>query len=165
MEMIITRSGLSTGAVYSYFKGKDEIVTAAVTEGTAQLGEVLLPIFRAPDPPPLPELVEQILNAIVEFGPRKSEIDRLVVAIHGWSHSQSDPELRNTTTAAQIRLRDGYQHVAGRLQEAGNLPPTADPADIAQLLTSITLGFIAQRALSGTADVKAHVAALQALIG
>ena len=25
-EMIIARSGLSTGAVYGYFKGKDEII-------------------------------------------------------------------------------------------------------------------------------------------
>ena len=38
MEMIIARSGLSTGAVYGYFKGKDEIINAAVTEGTAELG-------------------------------------------------------------------------------------------------------------------------------
>jgi len=29
MEMIIARSGLSTGAVYRYFKGKDEIIEAA----------------------------------------------------------------------------------------------------------------------------------------
>ena len=46
MEMIIARSGLSTGAVYGYFKGKDEIINAVVTEGTAAMGA------RArPDPP------------------------------------------------------------------------------------------------------------------
>jgi AcrR family transcriptional regulator len=32
MEMIIARSGLSTGAVYGYFKGKDEIINAVVTD-------------------------------------------------------------------------------------------------------------------------------------
>jgi AcrR family transcriptional regulator len=165
MEMIITRSGLSTGAVYSYFKGKDAIISAAVSEGTTQLGEALLPIFRATELPPLPELLEQVLNAIAEFGPDQSGIDRLVVAIHGWSHSQSDPELSTTTRAAQIRLRDGYRQAAKRLQEAGSLQPSADPAAIAQLLTSITLGFVAQRALSGTADVKAHIAALKSLTG
>src|ERR1700733_13112342 len=30
MEMIIARSGLSTGAVYGYFKGKDEIIKPGV---------------------------------------------------------------------------------------------------------------------------------------
>lgn len=165
MEMIITRSGLSTGAVYSYFKGKDAIISAAVSEGTAQLGESLLPIFTAAEVPPLPELVGQVLSTIVKFGPKNSEIDRLVVAIHGWSHSQSDPNLSATTRAAQIRLRDAYKQAARRLQEAGRLEPSADPAAIAQLLTSITLGFVAQRALCGTADIKAHVAALNALTG
>jgi TetR/AcrR family transcriptional regulator, transcriptional repressor of aconitase len=163
MEMIITRSGLSTGAVYSYFKGKESIISAAVTEGTAELADVLQPIFRASEPLPLPELVERVLNAIVEFGPHTSDIDRLVVAIHGWSHSQSDPDLRRTSRAAHIRLREAYAQAARRLQEAGGLPPSRDPADVAQLLTSITLGFVAQRALVGSADVRAHVAALNAL--
>ena len=36
--MIIARSGLSTGAVYGYFKGKDEINSAVVTDGTAAMG-------------------------------------------------------------------------------------------------------------------------------
>jgi hypothetical protein len=34
---------------------------------------------------------------------------------------------------------------------------------MAELMTSITLGFVAQRALAGSADVTAHVAALEAL--
>src|SRR5580658_4167973 len=94
MEMIIASSGLSTGAVYGYFKGKNEIISAVVTEGTAQLAEELLPILKNPEPPPLPELVGQVLNAIVVFGPRRRGIDRLLVSIHGWSHSQSDPKLK-----------------------------------------------------------------------
>jgi AcrR family transcriptional regulator len=46
MEMIIARSGLSTGAVYGYFKGKDELINAVVTEGTAAMGRRLVPILR-----------------------------------------------------------------------------------------------------------------------
>ena len=41
MEMIIARSGLSTGAVYNHFKGKDQIISAMVTEGTAAMAEQL----------------------------------------------------------------------------------------------------------------------------
>ena len=41
MEMIIARSGLSTGAVYGYFKGKDQIISAVVTDGTAAMAEDL----------------------------------------------------------------------------------------------------------------------------
>ena len=45
MEMIIARSGLSTGAVYSYFKGKDELINAVVTEGVAAMGRQLAPVL------------------------------------------------------------------------------------------------------------------------
>ena len=46
---------------------------------------------------------------------------------------------------------------------AGTLLTRDAPEGLAELLTSITLGFVAQRALAGSADVEAHVAALEAL--
>ena len=164
MEMIIARSGLSTGAVYGYFKGKDEILNAVVTEGTARLAEELLPILKNPEPPPLPELVEQVLRAIVDFGSRERGIDRLLISIHGWSHSQSDPELKATTRAAYRRLRNAYAEAVRRWQAAGTFDPAADPKGVAGLLTSITLGFVAQRALMGYADMRAQVGALEVLM-
>ena len=100
MEMIIARSGLSTGAVYGYFKGKDELINAVVTEGTAAMGGQLVPILTNPEPPPLPEFMAQLLRTITEFGQDKRDgIDRLLVSLHGWSHSQSNPELRALTRA------------------------------------------------------------------
>jgi AcrR family transcriptional regulator len=163
MEMIISRSGLSTGAVYGYFKGKDQIINAVVTEGTAQLAEDLLPVLNNPEPPPLPELVEQVLHTIADFGRHKGDIDRLVVSLHGWSQSQSDPELKAATRASYSGLRRLFLDVVRRWQGAGTFDAAASPEGVAELLTSITLGFVAQRALAGSADVGAHVAALEVL--
>ena len=165
MEMIIARSGLSTGAVYGYFKGKDELINAVVTEGTAAMGRQLVPILTNPEPPPLPEFMAQLLRTITEFGQDKRDgIDRLLVSLHGWSHSQSDPGLKAPTRAAYRRQRELFTDTVRRWQAAGTFDPTADPDGIAQLLQSITLGFVAQRALAGDADVQAHVGALEALI-
>jgi AcrR family transcriptional regulator len=164
MEMIIARSGLSTGAVYGYFKGKEQIINAVITEGTAAMARDLEPVLRNPEPPPLPEFVEQVLRAVVGFGRhKKGEIDRLFVSLHGWSHSQSDPELRAATRASYSGLRRMFLDVVKRWQSAGTVDPAADPEGVAELLTSITLGFVAQRTLAGSADVTAHVAALEAL--
>jgi len=164
MEMIIARSGLSTGAVYGYFKGKDEIISAAVTEGTAKLGEQLVPILTNPQPPPLPELAGQLLRTIEDFGQPERGIDRLLVALHGWSHSQSDPELQAATRAGYRGLRELFADTARRWRDAGQLGPGADPDGVAELLMSVILGFVAQRALTGDADVRAHVAALETLM-
>jgi AcrR family transcriptional regulator len=164
MEMIIARSGLSTGAVYSYFKGKDDIINAVVSDGTAAMGRQLAPILKNPDPPPLPEFTEQLLRTIADFGQDKHDgIDRLLVALHGWSHSQSDPGLQATTRAAYRTQRELLAGTVRRWQAAGTLDPGADPDGIAQLLQSIILGFAAQRALAGDAGVQAHASALQAL--
>ena len=164
MEMIIARSGLSTGAVYGYFKGKDDIINAVVTEGTAAMGRQLAPILKNPEPAPLPQLMEQLLGAIVAFGQHKrGGIDRLLVSLHGWSHSQSDPELKAPTRAAYRRQRELLAETVRRWQAAGTFDPGADPDGVAQLLESITLGFVAQRALAGDADVQAHADALQVL--
>ena len=164
MEMIIARSGLSTGAVYGYFKGKDQIINAVVAEGTAAMAEELAPVLTNPEPPPLPEFVGQVLRAVVGFGRHKrGGIDRLLVSLHGWSHSQSDPELKKATRASYSGLRKLFADAVKRWQAAGTFDPAADPEAVAELLTSITLGFVAQRALGGTADVERHVVALGAL--
>jgi len=163
MEMIIARSGLSTGAVYGYFKGKDEIINAAVTEGTAELGTYLAPILTMPEPPPLPDLVGRILDVIADFGNRKPGLDLLVVAVHGWSHSQSDPDLKSVVRTSYRRLRELLAQAVRRWQTAGTFDPTADADAIAELLTSVCLGFLAQRVLAGDASVQSHVAALSTL--
>jgi AcrR family transcriptional regulator len=121
MEMIIARSGLSTGAVYGYFKGKDDIINAVVADGTAAMGRQLVPILKNPEPPPLPQFAGQLLRAIADFGRDKpGGIDRLLVSLHGRSHSQSDPGLKATTrtaylppTARAVR-RDGPAVAGGR---------------------------------------------------
>jgi len=163
MEMIIARSGLSTGAVYGYFKGKDEIINAAVTEGTAELAGYLVPLLSAPELLPLPELMGRVLDVIVEFGERKPGLDLLVVAVHGWSHSQSDPNLKAVARNSYRTLRDLVAQTVRRWQAAGTFDRGADADAMAELLTSICLGFVAQRVLAGDAAVQSHVAALTAL--
>jgi AcrR family transcriptional regulator len=164
MEMIIARSGLSTGAVYGYFKGKEQIINAVIREGTAAMADHLAPVVTMPEPPAFPDFVELVLGAVVGFGQhKKGDIDRLSVSLHGWSHSQSDPELKAATRASYSGLRKLFADAVRRGQEEGTFDAMADPEGIAELLTSITLGFVAQRALAGSADVAAHVAALETL--
>jgi AcrR family transcriptional regulator len=164
MEMIIARSGLSTGAVYGYFKGKDQLINAVVTDGMAEMAEELSPVLNNPQPPPLPELMQQILQVMVNFGRyRKGNIDRLLVSLQGWSHSQIDPGLKAATRASYSGLRTLFANSVRRWQVAGTFDASANPEGVAELLTSITLGFVAQRALAGSADVAAHVASLRVL--
>jgi hypothetical protein len=60
-------------------------------------------------------------------------------------------------------VRGQFAATVKKWHAAGTVDPQADPDAIAQLIMSICLGFIAQRALAGDADPQAQAAPLAAL--
>jgi AcrR family transcriptional regulator len=167
MEMIIARSGLSTGAVYRYFKGKDELIEAAITTAAREIGAAVAPILASPDPGLPSQLVEKLLSAWVTYSRSgvgaAAGIDRMPAALHGWSHAQTDPELKAALRAGLRGFREMCVPVIKQWQTDGVVAASADPDAVAQLILSIWLGFVAQRTLTGDADVQAHAGALAAL--
>ena len=138
-------------------------MSAAVAVGLDGLSQALAPVLGNPDPPPLPEFVGQIMAAGLGYARQDPDLDLMLVAVHGWSHLQTVPELKAMAQARFHGVRDRFAAVVKKWQAAGTLDPAADPQAMAQLILSISLGFIAQHALAGDADPAAHVAALAAL--
>lgn len=170
MEMIIAESGLSTGGVYRHFRGKDEIIAAAVTSGTAAVLRMLLPILDRRPPPPMPVLIGQVLAAlpVTPVTSVTSEGDRSALpgraSIHGWSHAQADERLGAEVRSAYLQVRRHVADLGRSWVDAGELPAGTDPDAVAELLTSIILGFVAQLALIGDVDPGRHEKALTALL-
>jgi AcrR family transcriptional regulator len=167
MEMIIARSGLSTGAVYRYFKGKDEIIEAAIATTAREIGAAVAPILASPMPGLPSQLVEKLLAAWVTYSRSgvgaAAGIDRMPVALHGWSYAQTDPELKTALRAGLQGFRELCVPLVKQWQTDGVVAASVGPDAVAQLILSIWLGFVAQRSLTGDADVQAHADALAAL--
>lgn len=167
MEMIIARSGLSTGAVYRYFKGKDEILAAAIVGAASEIGAVALPILASPASGSPSQLVDRLLAAWVDYSRSgvgaAAGVDRMPAALHGWSYAQTDPEVKAVLRAALRGFRELCVPIIKQWQDDGVVADTAEPDAVAQLILSISLGFVAQRSLTGDADVQAHADALAAL--
>ena len=167
MEMIIARSGLSTGAVYRYFKGKDEIMAAAVTAAASEIGVAAGPVLAGPKSRLPAELIEELLATWVGYSRSgvgaAAGIDRMPVALHGWSYAQTEPELKAALRAGLRGFRERCVPLIKQWQTDGVVAATTDPDALAQLILSIWLGFVAQRSLTGDADVQAHTDALAAL--
>ena len=85
MEMIIARSGLSTGAVYRYFKGKDDLIRAAVTAAMSEIGAAAAPILAGPKPARPSQLVQELLAAWAGYSRigvgATAGLDRMPVAL------------------------------------------------------------------------------------
>jgi AcrR family transcriptional regulator len=167
MEMIIARSGLSTGAVYRYFKGKDEIIGAAFAAATREIGEAIAPILAGPKSGSPSQLAGKLLAAWVSYAQAgvgaAAGLDRMPAALHGWSYAQTDPELKATIKAGLHGFREACIPIIKQWQADGVVAASAEPDAVAQLLLSVFLGFVAQRSLTGDADIHAHASALAAL--
>jgi TetR/AcrR family transcriptional regulator, transcriptional repressor of aconitase len=167
MEMIIARSGLSTGAVYRYFKGKDEIIRAAATEAASEISAAVAPVLANPTPPLPPQLVGELLASWVRYAGSgvgaAANVDRMPVALHGWSYAQTDPELKAAMRASLEGFRELCVPVIKRWQADGVIAADVEPDAVAQLILSICLGFVVQRSLTGDAGVQAHADAVAAL--
>jgi TetR/AcrR family transcriptional regulator, transcriptional repressor of aconitase len=167
MEMIIDRSGLSTGAVYRYFKGKDEILAAAVTGAASDIGAATIPILASSASGSPSQLVDTLLAALVDYARTgvgaAAGLDRMPAAVHGWSYAQTDPEVKATLQAALRGFRERCVPTVKQWQDDGVVDATAEPDAVAQLILSICLGFVVQRSLNGDAEVRAHADALAAL--
>jgi TetR/AcrR family transcriptional regulator, transcriptional repressor of aconitase len=167
MEMIIDRSGLSTGAVYRYFSGKDEIIGAAVTGSVSEIGAAAVTILTSTAPALPAKLIEELLTAWVTYSRSgvgaAAGLDRMPAALHGWSYAQTDPKLKATMRAGLEGFRELCVPVIERWQTEGVIAAGVEPDAVAQLILSISLGFVVQRSLTGDAGVQAHADAVAAL--
>jgi AcrR family transcriptional regulator len=148
MDDIIRASGLSAGAVYSYFPGKEALILAAVTTSLGGLAERVAPVLAARPVPP-PGVLLRDLAAVVAAFTARDGYDLRRIALLGWSEAQRNEELRANMQGAYAAFRARLAEAAGAWRETGVLPQDADPGEVAKTLLSTLLGFVVQSALLG----------------
>lgn len=162
MEDIIRASGLSAGAVYSYFKGKDELILAAVTSSLGALRALLEPLLKAePLPPPI-KLTERIMSTIDDFS-KRAGYDLKRLALLGWSEAQRNENLRVTMRGFYAAFRDLLAAAAARWKQAGLLQEGSSPENVAKALLAVILGFVVEAAIVGDASPEDIAAGLGGL--
>jgi AcrR family transcriptional regulator len=146
MADIVTESGLSTGAIYRYFKSKGEIV-AAVCE---QEGE------------PVPGSLD--VEAWREFlAARDSGHAALVVQIYAEAALSDD--LTEIVQVQQANARRAVADLVNSARRNGELPPGRPAEDVAEAFIAVLTGFSLQLALRGEVDPAPFAAALGAIVG
>jgi AcrR family transcriptional regulator len=162
MQDVIGEAGLSVGAVYRYFKSKDELRNAVAAENVGALMSELAGI--ADHEPPLP--VADAMTRIVDMlDARLTAPDNIArIAIQAWSGALFDPDLNEFIQEVIRGMRRQFIRIARRAQQAGHLPADADPDAIGSALLSIAPGYVVQRTLTGSPDAATLAAGLRALL-
>jgi AcrR family transcriptional regulator len=161
MQDILAEAGLSAGAVYRYFRGKNEIVRAIAEETIAQVLDQAAVDVHADPPPPLPDVMAALLAA----ADRQLEADGLLrMAIQVWGETMHNPELAGFVADTYRRVRGVFVGYARRAVAAGTLPPDADPDQVGAVLFGLLPGYIMQRAMIGDVDRAGYLAGFRALL-
>ncbi|MEV5610096.1 TetR/AcrR family transcriptional regulator [Streptomyces sp. NPDC052225] len=167
MQDVLKEVDLSAGAVYRYFRGKDELIQAIVTEVLDDVRAAFEAAGKeAPLPPPY-ELVGMVVRRMFAGRPGlqvdgESYFPRLMVQV--WTET-----LRNE--GLSVVLREGYAKVRGvwvgivqEYQAAGAMRADVDPEDVARTMIAAVQGFAAQQALFGELPVENLQSGLRGLM-
>jgi AcrR family transcriptional regulator len=163
MADVIAASDLSAGAVYGYFKSKEDIVAAIAEEALSSVDELFGSVL-VNDEPVRPLLVfERVLKHIVSIAERPGG-DVTRIALQAWAESLRNPAVMEIAGGKYRMLRSRFAEVARRAQADGTIPADADPEQVAQVLFGFVPGFILQRLLIGDVTPQSYTAGLRAIL-
>ncbi|MBW8806256.1 MAG: hypothetical protein AUG49_21820 [Catenulispora sp. 13_1_20CM_3_70_7] len=144
MNDIFAEAGLSAGAVYSYFKSKDEIIATMTSRAILLLAPFFDSVLAEDPPVPLHEVMRRFAALVQELsdGP-------MSVAPQVWSAATYDPELAPLVVANMRQARAFWTEVASRERKAGRLAPDADPEAVGAVLFTMVAGHLVDHKLLG----------------
>ncbi|MFD0899874.1 TetR/AcrR family transcriptional regulator [Actinomadura sediminis] len=149
MQDIFAEAGLSAGAVYRYFKSKNEIIEAILSTVVGDLHTYLTELVDADPLLPPDELIERItVRAMAMSG----EDGILRLAPQGWALAMYDAEIHGYVAATIRTLRDTWIRYVHRLVDAGRLPADTDPEAAGRTLFGVVPGFMLQRLILDDVD-------------
>ncbi|HEX8647997.1 MAG TPA: TetR family transcriptional regulator [Thermoleophilaceae bacterium] len=160
MQDIFREAELSPGAVYSYFKGKDDIVDAITSDAMRFASEGARAFAAAVDDgaaPTLGEAFEGLVRGFEQLDLGTYEA-RTRMAPQLWVEAQRNPVVRERATAGL----GGMARALARVAAAGGHP---DPESAARMVMSLLQGLLIQRSIFGDAvDVEGYVATARAML-
>lgn len=145
MQDLFAESGLSSGAFYRYFSGKDELILAIAKDNFRDV----LDTIRTVAEKSAGSLGEALANAVELVDAKHAANGQGGIAVQVWAEALRNPRLAAEFTGL---LRGVHDEIAAlvRTQQAGGTLPAGVSADaITSILLGTVPGYIVQLALMG----------------
>jgi AcrR family transcriptional regulator len=161
MQDVIAEAGLSVGAVYRYFKSKNDIVEAIAEQYASLVSDLLAALVADPDR----SLVDVMQGAVGVIDANIGPDGPMRLAVQVWAEALRDDRVGEIAEHVYSRLRGNFVTVARRAVETGELPADTDPEATGAALFSLVIGYGLQKMLTGRPDRDTYVKGLGTLVG
>lgn len=162
MQDVIAEAGLSVGAFYRYFRGKNELIEAIAEQSVGRILGAIKPVTEVVPAPTLPEAIAMIVEGIEPHATREGTFG---MAIQVWAESLRSPAQERMVKDIYGRLAGLVRRIVERAAESGHLPPGADIDAVATVMFSLIPGFALQKVLLGGLDRDTYVRGVQTCFG
>ncbi len=146
---IVRESGLSVGAIYSHFSGKDELIRLTcdqiATRGLDELAERLAPARTTAER--LAIAIRLYVETIDEYDGDPGQVS----LVQAWAEADREPGVREMLAARRERLAGAGQLLLRQGILAGDLPTGLDVDAVTRGLLALLDGLLLQRIEAGDA--------------
>lgn len=165
MQDVLKEVGLSAGAVYRYFAGKDELIAAIADEAFEYIRRAFSEAAGI-SPPPTPDvLLGRVVRGVFTgqvYGLERRACAALIVQV--WAESMRNEPLARTLGDGYTGMRAGWTELVKAYRAAGVLRADVAADDVARTMIATAQGFIAQEALFGGVEPEALENGLRGLM-
>jgi AcrR family transcriptional regulator len=161
MRDVCREAGLSLGAVYRYFAGKDEIIEAIADERHArEAGFIEHAEEAAEGVEALRALGRDFFSSLADPDERR----RRVLGVQVWAEALRNPAVHRLVMRGTGRQLEEVAKLVREAQERGELAPQLDPEGVARVMTALFQGFVLQQAWDERADVATYLETVEAMV-
>jgi AcrR family transcriptional regulator len=160
MQDILSEADLSAGALYRYFKSKDDIVLAIAEQSIGGLIAIFERSSEEEAPPPLDEVVRDAFALVDGLGER----GMLRLGIQIWAEALRSPRIAESLRGAYAELRAGMKRLVAAYQQEGRIAEAASAEEVAKVIVALVPGYVLQHAILGDVDAESFSRGLRALL-
>jgi AcrR family transcriptional regulator len=163
MQDIYREASLSPGAVYRYFKSKDDIIEALCEESASHMVDLVSALAAYHSWAEVLDELAAVATRVLTVHACADQHD-LSLDIEVWGEA-----LRNRRVGGAVRhtlatQRDLLASLVRRAQDAGEVDPALDAASVAGAALAFLEGMLVQRALLPNVDVRSEVEVARRLL-
>ncbi|OLZ74812.1 TetR family transcriptional regulator [Streptomyces sp. IMTB 2501] len=158
MPDIAAEAGVSAGAPYRYFTGKEDIILAIAGDAFRLIFEPVERLAESADAPSVAELVAAALDTISgetvqDAAGHEVPVEELLrCVVQTWAEVLRNDEVRGPAAEGFEKVRATIADALRRSRAAGTVPASMDPDRAARAVMGLLHGFLLQRVAFGLTD-------------